>query len=688
MFKIDENYSDYYAVDATKYPGGMGINSSGVDTTDGTPWLAKMFNNCIGWMQALYIKAFGNLNGISNDAENCQTSDVVRALEKIQTDNNTAERAISEGAYFKKTGGAISGNVDIDGTLAAKGTTINGTLQVEGDIIQNGESYETHAEKIYTKDDLIVTRDGAVGALGVDEYSGYIVRLADGTKDVAVVVDRNGNARVGNYNLVFVYSSDGVNFYSDPDMTDPVTIPAGKTPRAVSGDPNRYYYANLDDTEPIATRDDEANMTNDKLIKWNAIAKRIETTPYAASDIASLIAAVAEMELQGNLDTHGGVLSPTPRWLRFNPESKKSLVIKAQTIIKVGTHVYKAEGDESFDLTTYLNAVGKDYFVYLNWAEVGGADSWSLSASLTKSADTATSRYIGRLHTLCAAVPAGTSMTAPAAPSSGSVIGDDFLVKPYTDKDADFKEFYTHTVSAITTGTYYDVVTCGHPLAGFGAGDILPESVFCLTFKPDTLFEDAMVYEPTLGVAIDVYLQSGKGNGTRSLFGASTTRSRPQISHEADMLAVGKRLLSDEEFQAAALGSNEKTSIQGTVEASIQTAGGHVDTASRRMTSAIGCEDCCGGVWQWLRDVSALGTGTAFTNINGTGEYVGNTGWITIDGQNAFGEMYNCSSALLAGGFWSDGSYCGSRARDAAHARSNASAVLGGRGSSRVIRGL
>ena len=154
------------------------------------------------------------------------------------------------------------------------------------------------------------------------------------------------------------------------------------------------------------------------------------------------------------------------------------------------------------------------------------------------------------------------------------------------------------------------------------------------------------------------------------------------------MLAVGKRLLSDEEFQAAALGSNEKTSIQGTVEASIQTAGGHVDTASRRMTSAIGCEDCCGGVWQWLRDVSALGTGTAFTNINGTGEYVGNTGWITIDGQNAFGEMYNCSSALLAGGAWPNGSACGSRARYANHARSGAAADRGGRGSSRVIRGL
>ena len=110
MFKIDENYSDYYMNDPVKYPGGGAINSSGIDTVDGTPWLAKIFNNCIGWMQALYIKAFGSLNGISNEAENVQTSDIVRALEKIQTDNNTAQRTISDEKYLPMEGSAASAN--------------------------------------------------------------------------------------------------------------------------------------------------------------------------------------------------------------------------------------------------------------------------------------------------------------------------------------------------------------------------------------------------------------------------------------------------------------------------------------------------------------------------------------------------------------------------------------------------
>ena len=108
MFRIDENYSDYYMNDPVKYPGGGAVNSSGVDAIDGTPWLAKIFNNCIGWMQALYIKAFGSLDGISNDAENAQTSDVVRAIEKIQTDNNTAQRTISDEKYLPIEGSAAS----------------------------------------------------------------------------------------------------------------------------------------------------------------------------------------------------------------------------------------------------------------------------------------------------------------------------------------------------------------------------------------------------------------------------------------------------------------------------------------------------------------------------------------------------------------------------------------------------
>ena len=194
-----------------------------------------------------------------------------------------------------------------------------------------------------------------------------------------------------------------------------------------------------------------------------------------------------------------------------------------------------------------------------------------------------------------------------------------------------------------------------------------------------------MVYEKSYDKAIDIYLQSGKGMNTRSAYNATHTTIRPQICYVDDMFQVGKELLSDSEFTAAALGSNECTNINGSTDKT--TVGGHTDTAGRRMISAIGCEEMTGYLWQRLRDVAALGTGTAWTNIdNSSGHNVGNSGWITEDGQNKFGQMYNCVTSLLAGGFWDDVLPCGSRCRSANGARSRVNASLGSRGSSRVIR--
>ena len=169
MFKIDENYSDYYKNDPVKYPGGGAINSSGVDTTDGTPWLAKMFDNCVGWMQNLYIKAFGSLTGISNEAEYAQTSDVVRALDKIRGDNNAAERTISENTYFKKAGGTIGGD-----------TTVDGKLHVKGDLVVDGIGEEIISTELKVGADTITLRDKNPTGLTPSELAGVVTHNYDG----------------------------------------------------------------------------------------------------------------------------------------------------------------------------------------------------------------------------------------------------------------------------------------------------------------------------------------------------------------------------------------------------------------------------------------------------------------------------------------------------------------------------
>ncbi|PIT67902.1 hypothetical protein CER18_09195 [Bartonella tribocorum] len=139
----------------------------------------------------------------------------------------------------------------------------------------------------------------------------------------------------------------------------------------------------------------------------------------------------------------------------------------------------------------------------------------------------------------------------------------------------------------------------GHPLSGYRAGDILPNSVWCLNHRPHSSPE-GMVYDPSTDLWVDIYLQSGTGENTRSVYNVPITTGRGYTDHLSDMMRVKKSLLSDVEFASAMYGSNEKTSITGKQSPSPKISGGHVDTANRRMISHIGCEEGCGYSWQFL----------------------------------------------------------------------------------------
>lgn len=132
--------------------------------------------------------------------------------------------------------------VEVSGTFAsvnATSATINGTLTVNGDIVQSGSSYETYAEKLYTKKDLIFMRDGAVSGLASGEVTGLEAKLYDGVHDGQLIFDITGTARVGDKG----------------------------------------------DTKALACREEEANMVSGKLVKWNAVSKVLESSAYSDSDI-------------------------------------------------------------------------------------------------------------------------------------------------------------------------------------------------------------------------------------------------------------------------------------------------------------------------------------------------------------------------------------------------------------------
>lgn len=148
------------------------------------------------------------------------------------TGNITATGDVSCDNASVATDVTVGGDVTVSGDVTVNGEVsdilVNGTLQVNGDIIQNGSAYETHAEKLYTKNDMIITRDGAVGSLATGEYTGIQAEKYDGTNDGQLVFDKDGEARVGD----------------------------------------------VGDTEPLLTRDEKANMTDGRPLIWDDTNER------------------------------------------------------------------------------------------------------------------------------------------------------------------------------------------------------------------------------------------------------------------------------------------------------------------------------------------------------------------------------------------------------------------------------
>lgn len=326
---------------------------------------------------------------------------------------------------------------------------------------------------------------------------------------------------------------------------------------------------------------------------------------------------------------HPDVHSLYERFLVPAPDNPRGLVWKGSTFIKIlqptagGHTMHRIYGSEQDTLVAHAEQcldtgevfqAGKDYSVYLcapSSDEAGRARLViSLNDTYPQGFTADNSRRIGGYHTLCSDV-----------------------------------------------GTI-----AGHPLSGMVAGDILPASIWCLTHRP-TCRPDGMVYVGELDFWADIYLQSGGGTDTASVYGGTPRTGQTMSQHVEDLFRVGKTPLYDEEFQCAAEGSNQGTSIRG--GAAPVTTGGHVDTAGRRMISNYGLEDCCGVLWQWLAGWSH--------GSHQVGTYV-------PDGEK--GQIYE-TNALLAGGRWGKGAICGSRTRSANNSRLHVSAFYGCRGRAR-----
>ena len=134
----------------------------------------------------------------------------------------------TNGIRITYTGGIITyentdGNLVIDNSLFT--IDLADDIVIAGDLTVNGTYYTVHAEHVYTEDDYIIMRDGAVTGLGSGAFSGFQVKLYDGVNDGRLVIDNSGTARVGD----------------------------------------------VGDEQPLLTREEAANLTDGALLKWDAV---------------------------------------------------------------------------------------------------------------------------------------------------------------------------------------------------------------------------------------------------------------------------------------------------------------------------------------------------------------------------------------------------------------------------------
>ena len=196
----------------------------------------------------------------------------------------------------------IVGNLTVECTLTACGpviacqdVSIACDLHVNGDAYVAGTLHYTDTEVINSTADNIILRQNNNTPLSAGQHSGVIINNATATSSTAIVTDCTGTVRVGNasattttYTDIYLSSADG-KWYSDDALTTEVT-PSGDLTAWSSSDKTDDYthYTNavfsvysVTSTQPIATRDEEANMVDQMPTIWNATCKRFETTTPA-----------------------------------------------------------------------------------------------------------------------------------------------------------------------------------------------------------------------------------------------------------------------------------------------------------------------------------------------------------------------------------------------------------------------
>ena len=162
-----------------------------------------------------------------------------------------------------------------DVIIANDGIAVTGDLNVDGNIVQSGVAVEVHVEEVFTKNDYITMREDAATAIPPGQFSGLQIEKYDGVNDCRLVVDDQGVARVGD----------------------------------------------VSDEQPLATRDESADMFSGALVTWDGVNNKLiapdsdvgdDTHPVKIVDgVPSAVTDALQKELQNDVVTCYSVAAGT-----------------------------------------------------------------------------------------------------------------------------------------------------------------------------------------------------------------------------------------------------------------------------------------------------------------------------------------------------------------------------------------
>lgn len=198
---------------------------------------------------------------------------------EIRAGNSVSITTETNGIRISYTGGIttydnIDGNLVIDNTNftidLANDISIAGDMIIAGDLTVNGTYYTVHAEHVYTQDDYIIMRDGAVTGLGSGDFSGFQVKLYDGVNDGRLVIDSSGTARVGD----------------------------------------------VGDEQPLMTRDESADLTDGDSLIWDAANSKAITAAIPSAISTALAGKQATLAYNYSTATINGCIVRTETYGR------------------------------------------------------------------------------------------------------------------------------------------------------------------------------------------------------------------------------------------------------------------------------------------------------------------------------------------------------------------------------------